>query len=230
MSGWAAAAAGGLGIAADIYSARQTNKMNMAIAREQMAFQERMASTAHQREVADLKAAGLNPVLSATKGQGAATPGGASIAVQNPMADLGRKMSKTVASALEFNRMKEDVKNVKQNTDTAKAVETKTKADTKATEINNQIAKVNKKIVDAQLPAAKAQAQYQINKSKIEGNPILMWTNAITNAVGQGIGNVIQPIRDIFTGKGNKNTGKKYNGGKFRPKPGVYRNNKNAPF
>lgn len=73
------------------------NQRQVSSAREQMAFQERMSSTAYQRAMADMRKAGLNPILAYQKG-GASAPGGAQANIRNPLEGAATSAANYVAA------------------------------------------------------------------------------------------------------------------------------------
>lgn len=100
---------------------QDANAANSAQSAAQMEFQERMANTAHQREVADLRAAGLNPVLSGTGGMGSVTPAGAQAVMQNEDAGLAQGIGQAVGSGLAAKRTREEIDNIEADTDLKRA-------------------------------------------------------------------------------------------------------------
>ena len=86
---------GAIGAVADLFGQSSANQANRKLAREQMAFQERMSNTSWQRGVRDMKLAGINPMLAFSQG-GASSPGGAMPRVESV---TGGRMSERLMNA-----------------------------------------------------------------------------------------------------------------------------------
>lgn len=153
------------------FGQQQANQLNTEMAREQMAFQERMSNTSYQRAITDMMAAGLNPMLAYSQG-GASTPSGQTAVAQSALgaaANSATQAANTIAdinlktTQASTNNSQEDLNNANKNlakAETANKIAQLGGHRQFENQLIAQIARDNATAAQASAAAAKATAEY----------------------------------------------------------------------
>lgn len=157
-------AATGVAAGASLLGQRKANRQNRAMAREQMAFQERLSSTAYQRSMKDMRAAGLNPMLAFQQG-GASSPGGAQARMESETETAVTSAKGNLRLASELKSLKSTRYLQENQAMLARNAAAREAAVTSKTFLESDLVEIQKQILQLQMPALQ-------NSAKVEVSPV----------------------------------------------------------
>lgn len=167
-------------------------KQSQAEAQRNREFQHYMSSTAHQREVADLRAAGLNPILSSARG-GASTPPGAVAKVP----DYASSALGIASTAITAKKASQEISTLRASEDNLDANSAKQVVDANKSrqeilnlQVDNQIKRLDALYKQLGIPGAKN--KNQLNEEIQKGWNVLEDIQGNFKDIGKGINEVIE--------------------------------------
>ena len=139
------------GVGGSLLGGYLANKNNRKMQQHQMNFQSHQSSTAYQRSMADMRKAGLNPMLAYQQG-GASTPTGGS---GHPQQNIGESIGEGVSTALETKRLNADIKAINSKVSLNKSLNNQAKQQAKLHSASAKQVGINSKISSYDIQRAK---------------------------------------------------------------------------
>lgn len=175
--------------AGGIFGSLMQRSASSKMARHTRAFIKRQRETAYQTTVADMRKAGINPILAATRGATPGGPGGQVPAgVSSP--DIAGAAKKGIEAARTAARAKNEL-------DILESAAHKAEADANASTQHSLQATAERMIRDQDVPAALAKGRFDrspTGRKMLEGARVLEIGGATAKTIGEGILGLVKAL------------------------------------